>query len=389
MSKTAQEAFGGYLKELRHRRGLSLGDVAAISTETVQRLDKGALSRFEAGSQRLALGSASTLARVYGVEPGCLAERYELDAEAARSVEDPPADLNAHGLLEHGRRVGLERGRKWEAYVAFRDAVLREEELDDPGVAANARLNLAIVIRSLGKLDLALLELRHVSADKNLPAHRLPIALERMSSSQRTLGAWSRSEKLCEEARDAAEEFQAPIALAYVNFTRAMLAMEQREYPRALEDLGRASRAYRAAASAGPVQGAPGFEAGILTSLSEAYLHLEEFERAGRSARLAKSIASSAGLIGRAAYADIKLGHLAHHAGDDDGAELRWRHAADAGAKLGNRRLEFVARLQSYRLALSRKQIGLAEAQRKRLVRLAVWVAPTSWAYRKFRELAQ
>ena len=69
--------FGGYLRFLRERQGLSLLEVVQHSRSSAERIDKGALSRFENDQQRVPASQLVQLCRIYGAPVDEVMERLE------------------------------------------------------------------------------------------------------------------------------------------------------------------------------------------------------------------------------------------------------------------------------------------------------------------------
>ena len=125
MNTTAATAFGRYLRALRLRRGLILQEVENRATAAGHRLDKGTVSRFERGRQRISVSSLLPLGRIYGVPFDALLERLELDLDAERGVSEREASRvgdDYESLARLARQALFRRSRKIEAYASYRDA---------------------------------------------------------------------------------------------------------------------------------------------------------------------------------------------------------------------------------------------------------------------------
>ena len=84
MAENWAVAFGGYLRTLRERRGLSIHAVTVLSQPFAEKLTKGYVSRCENGKVRLALSKVIPLGHIYKVSADVVLERIDLDMELDR-----------------------------------------------------------------------------------------------------------------------------------------------------------------------------------------------------------------------------------------------------------------------------------------------------------------
>jgi len=389
-------AFGRYLRSLRKRRGLSLPQAAALSASSVRPLDKGTLSRLEHGRQRPAISALIPICHIYQISADALVERLELDTELDRAGAPGTDGLEVRDLLRLGRAALVQHGRKWDAYAYFREAACRAVE---PGRADGAprtererfasALNLATVIRSLGKNRLALHELRELERGHIARDAEHSIVLDRMSNCHRCLGEFDAAARYADTAIDAARSAGEPRVLAFAQFSRASVAFDRGEVERGIGELGAAFRTYRdAGEQEGTLRWSPSFEVDTLLRLCEAYLETGAHEKAGRAALAARKLAAEHELPSELAYSELFLGRLDEHAGRRDDAVRRWRQAAAKAAELHNQRLAFAAEFYMYRSALDAGHGALARAAQQRLERLAPWVPTHLPLLARFRETA-
>lgn len=385
MAVTAQQAFGSYLRELRQRRGLSLLDVSRLSEVTAHRIDKGTLSRFESGGQRMPMAAAATLCRVYGVGADVLTERYELDCNVERFGAPDTEGADYETLHRRARETLLLDNEKWKAYALFRDAAERDH--GDERTQLGSWINRATAARSLGFSQLALYEYEWVSRASQADDRVRCWMLERMACCHRGLGNHAQADQLTAEVLRAGEDVGDSRVVAYGHFSNSLISMEFGEHARALEQLRAGSAAWKRHLSDASTAQPPHFETSTLILVAEAYRTLGQREKAGRAARSAMNIARRAGMPRPVGFADLFLGDLEHDAGNEEKAQMHWNRAAEIGSKLANHRLEFSARVFQFRAALERNQTLTSRALQRKLDRLAPWVSRHSTAYKHYLEL--
>jgi len=395
VAESASVAFGRYLRVLRERRQLSLDRVAKLSQTSVRPIDKGTLSRFERGQQRLALSTVIPISHIYSVPVEVLVERLELDTELEH-LETPDTEGKSPAELRRmGSEALLRRNRRWDAFACFRDAYHRLE-LDGADASDDAterqtavsQLNLASVVRSLGKNRLALHELTDLERSGRIGARMNAIVLDRISHCHRCLGAMDLAERYSDAAIAEARQFAEGRILSVAQFTRGIVAIDQADYEQGVRYLHQAFRSNRDVAGDGlALVSNPGFEANTLLHLAEAYVHSGSYEKAGHAARSAKRLSARAGLPGAQAYSELALGELDERVGRHERAVQRWRRSAQLAVSMHNRRLGFSAEFYVFRQALHRGNQALARASRRRLERLAPWVPEHFPLLGEFHEL--
>lgn len=369
---------------------------AQLSASSVRPLDKGTLSRLEHGRQRPAVSALIPICHIYQISADALVERLELDTELDRAGAPDAEGFEVHDLLRLGRDALVQHGRKWDAYAYYREAACRAV---DPRQADRAPrteheriaavLNLATVIRSLGKNRLALHELRELERERVACDAERSILLDRMSNCHRCLGEFEAAGRYADTAIDAARSAGDSRVLAFARFSRASVAFDRGEAEPGIRELGAAFRTYRDAGDQeGTLQRSPSFEVDALLRLCEAYFEMGSFEKAGRAALAARRLAAKHELPSGLAYSELFLGRLDERAGRPDDAVRRWRRVATTAAELRNQRLAFAAEFYVYRNALDAGHAALARAAQQRLERLAPWVPPHLPLLAQLRETA-
>ncbi len=395
MAESAAVAFGRYLRVLRERCQFSLDRVARLSETSARPIDKGTLSRFERGQQRLALSTVIPISHIYSVPVEVLVERLELDTELEHLGAPDTDGKTPAELRRMGSEALMRRNRRWDAFACFRDAFHRLEldggEASDDAPerrAAVAQLNLASVVRSLGKNRLALHELTDLEQSGRIGARMNAIVLDRISHCHRCRGDMDLAERYAEAAIAEAREYGEWRILSVAQFARGIVAIDQADHALAVTYLRQAFRSNRDAVGEGlALLSDPGFGANTLLHLAEAYVRSGSYEKAGYAARTAKRLSARAGLPGTQAYSELALGELDERAGRHERAIQRWRCSARLADSMHNRRLGFSAEFYVFRQALHRGNQALARASRRRLERLAPWVPEHFPLLGEFREL--
>ena len=387
MSVSAATAFGRYLHVVRERRGLTLQEVEDRALAAGHRIDKGSLSRFERGRQRLPVPSLLPLGRIYGVPFEALLERLELDHDAGQLELVEGADPRYEALARLGRRALLRRSRELEAYAYYRDAqdVLRAGRAD----RARASLDVATVARSLGKNRYALHELLQLRSDASLDGGLLAMVLDRLGNCYRCLGHTDRAERCLEESVAVATSANDLSVLAYTYYSLGALEHDRGAWERSLELLARAQRVHR---EADPTTGAarpnPTFEVEVLLKMADAQLRRGALDTSGRLALAARRLAAGRQYEAGLGYAEIQLGEVHERAGHDARALDHWSRAVELGRAIANRRLEFVAEFYRFGQMQKAGNPSLARASRGNLERLAPWCPDHLKEVAEFRGLS-
>jgi len=393
MANSAATAFGRYLHGLRERRGLILQEVEDRALAAGHRIDKGTVSRFERGRQRLSVPALLPLGRIYAVPFEALLERLELDHDAEQLEPSENGDTY-EDLSRRGRRALFRRSRKLEAYGCFRDAqdafrAGRAHPAHETSEKAIAWLNLATVARSLGKNRYALHELTELRSTSGLDGGLESIVLDRLGNCYRCLGHQSRAERCLEEAVVAATSANDPSVLAYAYYSWGALEHDRGAWDRSLELLERAHRVHRESAdSTGAARPNPTFEVEVLLKMADAQLRRGAPDSSGRQALAARRLAVKRGYTAGLGYAEIQLGEVHDRVGRDARAMEHWFRAVELGREIANRRLEFLAEFQRFRQLTKAGSFSLARASRRNLERLAVSCPDHLEAVAEFRVLS-
>jgi len=385
----AAEAFGRYLRTLRSRSGLSLSEVSQLSAEHPLPLDKGTLSRFERGQQRLPLTALIPLSHSYSCSADVLMERLELDTEL-EFVDVPEIGGQSYADLRRSGRAALLNGdRKWEAYAYFREAEMSAAETGAPESRGTARLNLATVARALGKNRLALHELLELESTGELTESLSSTLQERIANCYRCVSEHDLAQRHLDNAVEQARFHGDSRALAFAQFSQGTLEVERGDAQEGVHRLSQAFRTHRdSSEESSAVALHPSFESGTLLRIADAYVRLGAHAKAGRAALAAKRLAEGVGPRGTLAYCEIALGEVDDLTGRKDRALQRWRRAESFGRELNNRRVRFIAEFYTFRQALARGNRSLAQGSQKRLSRLVAWVPAHLSLVDEYQELA-
>jgi tetratricopeptide (TPR) repeat protein len=391
MGSTEATAFGRYLHELRERRGLILQEVEDRALAAGHRIDKGTVSRFERGQQRVSVTALLALGRIYAVPFEALLERLELDHDAEPLQRSEDGDTEYEDLSHRGRHALFQHSRKLEAYACFRDAqdalrAGRAHSAHEASEKARAWLNLATVARSLGKNRYALHELTELRSS-TLPEGLESIVLDRLGNCYRCLGHPSRAERCLEEAVAAATSADDLGVMAYAYYSWAALEHDQGAWDRSLELLERAHRVHReSAGSSGAARPNPTFEVEVLLKMADVQLLRGAPDSSGGLALAARRLSIKRGYMAGVGYAELQLGEVHDRVGRDARAMEHWLRAVQLGRELGNRRLEFLAEFQRFRQLSRAGSHALARASRRSLERLVVSCPDHLAAVAEFRD---
>lgn len=397
VAESASVAFGRYLRTLRERRSLSLDKVCRLSEASPKSLDKGTLSRFERGQQRLAVQSLIPLSKIYAISSEALLERLALDEELERFGTIDTEGLDYSELQRKGQRALHRESRKWDAYACFRDALAAVESATagngddvDGRRRAEAWMNLATVARSLGKNHFALHELEQL-ARSGLAAPRMQaLVQDRISNCQRCLGDLDAAARSAAAAVEQASRHGEGRILAYALFSRASVAIERSDHARAVEFLQEAYRAHREAERQSCLLTPnPSFEVSVLLHLAESYFETGAYDKSRRSALAAKRLSRRADLHAGFAYSELALGLVDEQEGRHGRARQRWKRTGESAEAVNNKRLAFAAEFYTFRQALALGMTSLARASQRRLERLEPWVPEHLPLLREYRELIE
>lgn len=384
MAEASALAFGKYLRQLRERRGLSLGQVCELIKNSPEPIDKGTLSRLERGQQAPSFFRLGPITRIYEISADALLERMELDRELDR-LEGPETGGKSYDELHAlGVEAVVKRNRSWDAYAYFRDAAWIAPD-DKRGAAC---LNLAGAIRSLGKNALALHELREAEAAGLLNATQRAIVHERLSMCCRCLGDMRRAAEYADSAIAQARALGDARAAAYAISARAGVAVDEEQWETGYGLLMEALSAYRQGQDGrSGLSPSVSFEPMTLLTMAECSLQLANPQRARRLTLSALRMSEANDLPLGLAYSELLLGWIDEGMGRVEAALARWRRAIVLAERIDSSRIAFAAEVEIYRLALNANNTARARASRRRLERLVPWIPRHIPAYQRFKKL--
>ena len=149
---------GNYLKRLRAGYGYSLRRVEERAKAEGGEIDNSQLSRYEKGICYPSFDKLRVLANVFNVSVQAFSDVVDLEAyEELKPLEGDPAAIVSEG------NVALKAGEYGQAFAYYEFALDRLHEgttVDQDGLIAQTRVNLAMALSRLGKLALAEQELR-------------------------------------------------------------------------------------------------------------------------------------------------------------------------------------------------------------------------------------
>ena len=149
--------FGEYLRALRHSKHLTLDDVCQMIRGEPAAMSRATLSDIENGKALVTMGRLVLLARVYGVRPAVLVERFETDYDLDLVDREQLDRVPTPRLLEEAKRAGMS-GHVHRALLLYEQAELRALEGApdaDDGIRARARLGVATALDGAGEHHLA------------------------------------------------------------------------------------------------------------------------------------------------------------------------------------------------------------------------------------------
>ncbi|GAB4223519.1 MAG: hypothetical protein Kow0062_23820 [Acidobacteriota bacterium] len=159
--------FGEYLRALRHSKHLTLDDVCQLTRGEPDGLSRAGLSDLENGKATLSMGRLVLLARVYGVRPSVLLERFESDYALERIDQAKLDRLPTGRLLDEARRTGM-AGHIHRALLLYEQAEMRALEGApdaDASIRTRARIGMARAFYAAGRYHMAREMLEDLLAD--------------------------------------------------------------------------------------------------------------------------------------------------------------------------------------------------------------------------------
>lgn len=162
------QRFGTYLRALREARRLTLDDVEKATLEEPEPVTRSLLSRLELGNANISAVKLVSLARIYRVRVGLLAERLELDQQLEQIRHEGASEWSTDDLLGRAAAAGR-AGQVTRALLLYEQAELRALGAGtEPLVRHRARLGVSRALAAAGRLRAA----RSVVED--MLAERLP-----------------------------------------------------------------------------------------------------------------------------------------------------------------------------------------------------------------------
>lgn len=154
--KRRSHNLGIYLRKLRDQRKLSLMRVEELSTVFKDKINPSYLSKAETGKFIPALPKLLTLSKIYGVKIQNFIERLDLEEGAPIDLTDITyEELKQKGLqeLRHGN---------FKKALSYFEASLDLSLLSRKEKTAESELSIAVMLRNLGKLELARLRIEDI-----------------------------------------------------------------------------------------------------------------------------------------------------------------------------------------------------------------------------------
>ena len=154
--KNRSLSLGTHLRKLRSQRRLSLTRVEELSLAFEDRIKPSYLSKIETGKFLPALPKLITLSKIYGVKVQSLIERLDL-------IEAAPMDLTGISY-EELKQKGLQELKhgNFKKALSFFEASLDLSLLSRKEKTAESELSIAVMLRNMGKLDLARLRIEEI-----------------------------------------------------------------------------------------------------------------------------------------------------------------------------------------------------------------------------------
>ena len=351
--------FGRYLRGLRYARCLTLDDVSQRTRGEPGFISRTMLSQVENGSSSLTLERLVVLARVYGVSPQLLAERYEADYDLVQFDDGRTADWPVEKLFAEARRAGMS-GRVLRAQFLYEEIELRYWEPDggvDAAAWYRARLGAARAIHAGARYRLARYALEELLAEPGLPHDvqcwgNMLLCLVALDLDHEVLaeGALIQLERL-EKPWPEEVEGTAP-------YLRARLMRRPETDQKVLE-------AWLAACDAAKKHKLVTIEAGILRRLARIQRLRGELGPARDLARRALEFAQDHDLGWHKARAWIELALVEHARGRKAAAREAWSRAKTIARALRLHEVLFMIHGERWRLAVA---AGDERAARSELV---------------------
>jgi len=387
MARDAVTAFGQYLRLLRLRRGLTLGEVETLSGQLRDRIDRGNLSRWEHGRQAIGISKLLPLSRIYHIPIDALLERLELDLECERVDTADRADLDLETLNRLRREASDRQDDLLRVYTLGRDALARcQAEEADPEELARATLACASAAKRKGYLRYALHEFEHVEATCPRPSEVHAWAVNRLASVHTRREDLPRAHRFAHMAVAEAEQLGLP-ALAVATYTVLANAslLDAPETTVIWADRALAARdAIRQAPNARVFVHHESVRPTLLATCAESYLKQRRAAAARRALTAGAALCDKHQLPRLAAQHELLFGDLSAQEGRPAGAERHWTRGLSLAQAVGDRTLALHAENRLFRRQLETRRRATARATVRRLRKLVLTAPPESEAVRDF-----
>lgn len=380
-------AFGRYLRTLRERRQLSLDDVATLTRQSLDPVDKAYISRCENGHQKIAFAKMVALAAVYDVPLDVLGERLSLDMELDR-IGGPETEGKSFEELTSIGATALHHGARWDAYACFRDALplatngsVLQGHRDFREQVLCAYMNFSTAAGGLGKTKLALHELEYIRAVGGLGPRYAPLLLERISVRYRLQGDLNKARNFADLAISEAERTESSSHLGYLYGARALVASQDGDFDQAVSLYQKAFKAFRDVGQRLEC-------ARTLSNLAQAYFNLRRYTSARRALEAAERMAAPLKSDRIRARVRILLGEIEELENRPEKAAALWREAVHLARELKDRVTQFKAEFLLYRQAITLGNRLTARALERRLQRMSPWISKDVVELNEFTKLA-
>jgi tetratricopeptide (TPR) repeat protein len=184
MGKPAGQRLGEFLKVCREERRLSLRQVERLSEAFSERIANSYLANCERGRFIPSVQKLLTLSRVFGIPLQSFVDRIDLEQHGALKPE-----LDS---FEACRDLGIEeaqRGNLGRAFACFeRSLEVLERQGGDVRLRLTAEIDIAIVLKRMGKHSAARDALEHVLRRREMPPALRVRALDILAGVQRERG---------------------------------------------------------------------------------------------------------------------------------------------------------------------------------------------------------
>lgn len=184
MSRPSGWRLGEYLRACRTERRLSLRQVERLSGAFQETIANSYLANCERGRFVPSVQKLLTLSRVFGIPIQSFIDRIDLE-----QYDSLKPDLDS---FEACRDLGIEeaqRGNLGRAYACFERALeVLERQGDDPGRRLTAEIDVAIVLKRMGKHGAARDTMERVLRRREMPAGLRVRALDILAGVQREMG---------------------------------------------------------------------------------------------------------------------------------------------------------------------------------------------------------